>query len=181
VWQKLCSGCNPAFPYLERVLAPDAVVALLGGRFAPYTTFAALPPEMKIAPAATSAAATHLWFWWSVKFSNHNNKSSSISNRPPTAWRRAVVKAVLLTAVRVERDSELVVAGDNHDTATDDGAPGGNDGGTADDNVGTDNAGKDEDISAKKPRLHVPHLPNELWMHILGFLKHDAPPPSLTV
>jgi hypothetical protein len=95
VWQVIRIKHVPA---LTRVWAPDAVIAQLGGPFAPYTCRADLPLSTQAMPGASSWAGVQLWRWWSEPDAPY---------RHPSAARRAVVWTVLLIGERLDEHEEL--------------------------------------------------------------------------
>jgi hypothetical protein len=84
---------------LVRVHAPDHIIAQLGGTFAPFTTFAALPPLHRVAPQITTFARGELYLWWTPAWPN---------NRVPSPGRRAVVRTVRM---RTEARAQATLQG----------------------------------------------------------------------
>jgi hypothetical protein len=76
---------------LERVSAPDHVVAELGGIFEPYKTFAELPRALRVSPSGLPFARDMLHLWYTPTWPN---------NRVPSPHRRRVVKTLLTLCIR---------------------------------------------------------------------------------
>ena len=100
MWEHLLTTHLPG---INRLHAPDAVIAQLGGPFAAHTCYADLPPAMQAIPNATSWANGELWLWWSAEWwAADLGAPRRIPSRWPSPARRAVVWTVLLVGERLD-------------------------------------------------------------------------------
>jgi hypothetical protein len=90
----------PALTTLRKVHAPNHIIAQLGGTFAPYATYAELPPTAKLVPPhLTSFAAAELRLYWTPSWSD---------GRKPSAARLAVIYTLMLLAVRKKAEGRAI-------------------------------------------------------------------------
>ena len=52
------------FHMVSRIMAPDHVIAQLGGRFAKYTCMAEVPNNRQAGAEAATWASSRVWQWW---------------------------------------------------------------------------------------------------------------------
>lgn len=188
------------FEHVTKIWANDAIVNKLTGPFKGCTCLADVPRAMRVAPDATTWVAVELWLWWSPPTAaGYADKTRTVC----TSRQRALF-TTMLSAYRtsrpplVESAVDLCEADILSPTAATADASADPDtkvwctsaGWTVTPHTGstTTVAATNEDGSSSSssnstppalqvaPEHQLPALPQELWVVIFGFVKHDQVP-----
>ena len=91
------------FPFVNKIWAPDSIIAELKGPFEQYKTFKQIPRKLRAAPDATTWSGVELWMWWQSP-SYFGNRSED--GRVQCKQRIITIWNVMLSAYRA---SEVLV------------------------------------------------------------------------
>jgi len=92
---------------INRVHAPDHIIAQLCGVFAPFDTMASVPAQHRITPPGTTWATAELYLWWSPPQSGGSSAAAYNKNLTSRS-RRIMIWTVMLCGFQTAEMTEIL-------------------------------------------------------------------------